>query len=75
MKDDTATFHDQEIYQTSMFTSNVHEVICMICYVLGYDSDEIVDNDILGFLRAIFPSTEVVVEFYVAELISKFIDE
>jgi len=41
-----------------MFTSNVHAVICIIFSVLGYDSNEIVDNVILGFLGEILPSTK-----------------
>jgi hypothetical protein len=59
-----------------MFTPNVHEVICMICSILGYDSDKTVDSIILGFLRAIFPpTTRMMARFYIAQFISESIHE
>jgi hypothetical protein len=57
MKDNSGISHDLKTYKTSMFTLNVHEVVCMICSILGYDSDKTVDSIILGFLREIFPPT------------------
>jgi hypothetical protein len=48
----------------------------MICLVLGYDSDEKIDMIILGFLRAFLPpTTQVMVKFYIAQFISKYIHE
>jgi hypothetical protein len=64
MKDNTGIFHEHDTYQTSVFVPNVQEIVCMICSVLVYDSDEIIDMIILGFLRAIFPpTTQVMVKF------------
>jgi len=49
MKDNTGISHDVKTYQTSTFTPDVQEVICMICSILGYDSDRTIDSIILGF--------------------------
>jgi hypothetical protein len=59
-----------------MFTSNVHEVVCMVCSILGYEFDRTVDNIILGFLRAISPPiTQILVRFCIAQFILESIHE
>jgi hypothetical protein len=64
MKDNTGIFHEHDTYQTSIFVANVQEIVCMICSVLVYDSDEIIDMIILGFHRESFPpTTQVMVKF------------
>jgi hypothetical protein len=51
------TLQISESYESGTFSTNVQEIIAMICSMLGYDSDKVVDSSILGLLRAICPPT------------------
>jgi len=53
----SSSFQISESYESGIFSTNVREIIAMICSVLGYDSDKFVDISILGLLRAICPPT------------------
>ena len=54
---------DDVIPNTPPYKSNIfHEIskqsITMLCLILSYDYDRIVDEDILGFMSYIFPPSE-----------------
>jgi len=48
----------------------------MICSMLGYDSDKVVDNSTLGLLRAICPpTTQLMTIFFFAQFIANYLHE
>jgi len=61
-----------ESYESRIFSTNVQEIITMICSVLGYDSGKVMDSYTLGILRAICPPTiQLMTRFF----FSHFIDD
>jgi hypothetical protein len=76
MGNSSSSLQISESYESGIFSTNVQEIIAMICSVLGYDSDKVVDNSTLGLLRAICPpTTQLMTRFFFAQFIADSLHE
>jgi hypothetical protein len=45
-----------DTYESSLFPKISRQVINMMCSILGYDNDKVVNEIFLGFMSSIYPS-------------------
>jgi hypothetical protein len=65
---DTNVPENASTYDTNIFPEISRQVIVMMCTILGYDNDKIVDESILGFMYSIFPpSLKPLIKFNYAQ--------
>ena len=70
MDKDNNFVQESETYETIMFSSISQHVLSMVCEILGYHSDKVVDYTVLGLVRAIFPcTTQTIAIFFFAQFI------
>jgi hypothetical protein len=50
-------------YPSSIFSVRANQIISILCYLLGYFSDEWVDEPILGFLSMFSAEEKTIVQF------------
>jgi hypothetical protein len=71
MEKDNNPPEESDNYETVIFSPISQQIINMACVVLGYDSDRIVDNTILGLFKSIFPLTiQPIARFHFAQYIA-----